>query len=214
MKILAIIGTNRRNGLVERLCKKVIDGASENGHECELINLFDFKIGNCIGCWKCVKNNECVLNDDFDKILEKFKEAKVIILGIPCYWSNVPGIVKTFFDRHTGPAMFKPVDGANFVNLKTTVKIKKIINALKNFGALPMYSQKRFWLISAMTYPFPKALISGDYKGLINAVKHYAHKLKCKSFNYLVFTDSLFRFIKNKEERYLRKAYIIGQNIK
>jgi len=211
MKVLAIVGTNRRNGLVERLCQSVLKGAEEKGHETEMINLYDYDIKACVGCWACASKGKCFLEDDFGRVYEKVEEADVILIGAPCFWGNVPGIVKTFFDRHTGYAMWMPENAPAFAQMKTSEKAKKIVKALKSFGGLPDVAGKTFWLIAAMTYPLPKALLSGDYGVFVHSVKIYAKKLKCKSFHKLVFTDSLFRFLKNKEERYLKKARRIGR---
>lgn len=43
-KIIAIIGTNRKNGRVSQVAQKIIDGARENNFKGELINLYDYKI--------------------------------------------------------------------------------------------------------------------------------------------------------------------------
>ena len=44
MKVLALVGTKRKNGLVSRLCEKILEGAEENGHQIELVNLYDYRL--------------------------------------------------------------------------------------------------------------------------------------------------------------------------
>lgn len=213
MKVLAILGTNRRNGLIQRLCDRLLQGANDRGHETETINLHDYDIKNCRGCWACAATSECVIADDFKTVFDKFLQADVIVLGIPCYWGNVPGIVKTFFDRHTGYAMFKPKNADKFQHMKTAEKVNAALNSLKNFGALDGIAGKTYWQISAMTFPFPISHISGDYRGLIAPVNIYAKKLKCKSLHRLVYTDSLLRLRKSKEEKFMQKALRIGKSL-
>ena len=101
-KITAIIGTHRKKGLVSSLAEKILDGAKQNGHLTELINLYDYNIGYCIGCWNCAKTGKCFQNDDFELIYNKMKESDIIIIGSPVYWGNISGIMKNFIDRHTG----------------------------------------------------------------------------------------------------------------
>ncbi|MCT4688890.1 flavodoxin family protein [Vallitalea sp.] len=68
----------------------------------------------CIGCWKCVEKEKCILKDDFEIIFNKLKDADVIIIGSPVYWGDVSSKMKTFFDRHTGYAMVKPKNAHEF----------------------------------------------------------------------------------------------------
>ena len=101
MKILAIIGTNRKKGNITKLCEKILEGANENGHQSELINLYDYKINYCRGCWACTSNGECSQKDDFNQVYNKVVDADVIIISSPVYWGNITAIMKNFFDRHT-----------------------------------------------------------------------------------------------------------------
>ncbi len=58
LRVLAVVGTSRKNGLVSRMCEKVLEGAADNGHETELINLYDYNIGWCTGCWACADTGQ------------------------------------------------------------------------------------------------------------------------------------------------------------
>ena len=172
VKILTIVGTHRRKGTIERLCDSLLIGAKEKGHDIEVINLYDYEIKNCIGCWACV-GNECFIEDDFSLVFSKVAYADIIVLGVPCYWGNVPGIVKTFMDRHTGHAVKKPKGADQFYNMPMKSKIPTAFKALRNLGPIEGIGGKKFILISAMTLPRPIARIKGDYGGLISAIKGY-----------------------------------------
>jgi len=212
MKILAIIGTHRRKGTVELLCSNLLMGAREKEHDTEIINLYDYEIKNCIGCWTCV-DSKCFIEDDFYLIFSKIVSADIIVLGAPCYWGNVPGIVKTFMDRHAGYAMQKPKGAEQFYDMPIKTKIPTALKALKNLGPIKGMSGKKFILVSAMTLPSPVARARGDYNGLISAIKGYTKKLKGSLAKKIIFTDSLFRFNAGKETRYLKKAYEIGKRL-
>jgi hypothetical protein len=212
MKILAIIGSPRKKGTVSRLAEKVIEGAKTEGHDTEIVNLYDFEIKPCIGDWACVHLGKCHINDDFEALYNKVLNADIIILGSPVYWANISGVMKNFFDRHTGHAMFKPPNAHNFYKLSKWNKIKTILRLMKKFGpADPIFKKKKYILITAATVPFKR--IMGEVSPVIKAMKKYVKKLKGKVIAKLIYTDTLFRFKKNKETKMLTKAYNIGRKL-
>ena len=76
MNVLAIIGTKRRNGLISTLANKILEGAKENGHTTNLINLYDYKLDYCLGCWSCERKGKCILKDDFNSIKKTISELE------------------------------------------------------------------------------------------------------------------------------------------
>src|SRR6056297_911039 len=144
MKILAIIATRRKNGLISKITSKVIEGAQSSGHETEIINLFDYKIEYCLGCWGCEKKGRCVINDDFNSIFEKVRDSNVLILASPTYWSNVSGIMKSFFDRQCGLAMSHS-EGKVLFGKRLPI----------GFGPKKKMQGKKMIFITACTTPFP-----------------------------------------------------------
>lgn len=213
MNVVAIVATNRRNGTVEKMCSQFLAGAHERGHETVHINLYDYNIEHCNGCWACVKTNKCILKDDFQKVFDQIKDADVVFIGAPCYWGNIPGILKTFFDRHTSCAMYKPPEAATFASMTLMQKIKSLKREMGKLGPPKTLSGKRFVLAIALTDPFPVSHISGDYPGTLKAMKTYVHNLKGKRLKVIRYTDTLFRFLKRKEEKILRKAYRAGLSL-
>ena len=210
-KILAIIGTHRKNGIVSTLAKNILKGARNNGCETELINLFDYNIEDCIGCWNCSKLGKCFKNDDFEPVFEKVKEAEIIILGSPVYWGNISGILKTFIDRHTGYAMYLPPDIDKAHELPTWKKMKVALRAMKNFGPRPDFRQKKFILIISATIPFKHFF--NDIKNTLKSLKIYIKKLNGTIIEKLIITDSLFKFRKNRIKRINEKAQMIREKL-
>jgi len=80
-KLFAIIGSQRKNGNSYLLAKTVLDLIEA---DYEIIQLADKKIEFCNLCEKCIKN-DCVLEDDFNQILEYMKKADGIIFAVPKY---------------------------------------------------------------------------------------------------------------------------------
>lgn len=213
MNILILLSTNRRQGTICNLCEQFRRGALENGHQVTTVNLYDYDIKACIGCWACVKTNTCIHQDDFVELFEKFEAADVIVLGAPCYWGNIPGILKTFFDRHTAYAMYKPIMAKAFSEMKTFEKIKLLKKEMSNFGPPEKLRGKGFIRITALTLPFPQAHLSGDLSTTLKAMKIYMKNLHGKSLGKLVYTDTLFKFRKNKESKMMNRAYQLGRKI-
>lgn len=54
MKRVAVLSASpRKNGNSDILCQQFIKGAQEAGHTCELITLYEKKIGFCRACYAC-----------------------------------------------------------------------------------------------------------------------------------------------------------------
>lgn len=213
MRILFVIGTNRRKGLLYRLCEAMSEGAKANGHEIELVNLYDYQIGPCRGCWACVEKGTCILQDDFNTVFDKVRSADVIVLAAPCYWGNVPGVMKNFFDRHTGYAMRKPKDVSRYAQMGLWEKVHTLMLLMRSFGSKPEMCGKKFIIITAMTVPFPVSHLSGDRSGVVRAMRTYVNNLKGRLVGKMIFSDSLFRFLRNKEKRFLQRAQRIGARL-
>ena len=99
MKILGIIGSPRKGGNTDTLVDEILRGARSKKAEIEKIYLDDLKIRPCNACGLCLANGKCVVEDDFQLIFQKIKEANGIILGSPIYCSTVTAQTKALIDR-------------------------------------------------------------------------------------------------------------------
>ncbi|MHB1043130.1 MAG: flavodoxin family protein [Eubacteriales bacterium] len=100
MKILAINGSHRRGKNTAVMLNIVLEEAAKEGAETELLELVDYNIKPCLSCNRCLKKDECSINDDdMVKIAKKMLAADGIVLGSPVYFSNVTGLMKNFMDR-------------------------------------------------------------------------------------------------------------------
>jgi len=98
MKILGISGSPRKNNAsgVYKLVETVLENT---GIEYELISLRGKKIGGCIACLGCVKDNVCKVKDDMTDLREKIVEADALVIGAPNYYSNVNAITHALLER-------------------------------------------------------------------------------------------------------------------
>jgi multimeric flavodoxin WrbA/putative sterol carrier protein len=102
MKIIAFNGSPRgARGNTEVILQAFLDGARDAGEDAEVIYLKDKTINHCIGCFTCwIKTpGVCVHKDDMPELLDKIKDADIIIGALPLYIYTVPGLFKDFLDR-------------------------------------------------------------------------------------------------------------------
>ena len=99
-KKVLIIGTSPRvHGNSNILAKSFADGAKEAGNDVEFITLAGKKIGFCAGCWGCSRTHRCVFHDDADMIVQKMKDADVVVFATPIYYYEMSGQMKVLLDR-------------------------------------------------------------------------------------------------------------------
>lgn len=68
-----------------------------------VINLSEQNITMCKGhlyCWTH-NNGKCVIDDDFEKIADKIKNADIIVWGFPVYSHTIPASLKILLERMT-----------------------------------------------------------------------------------------------------------------
>ena len=99
-KNILIISTSLRfNSNSDLLAQSFEKGALEAGHLVERVTLRDKTIQFCKGCLSCVKTQKCVIHDDVNEIVEKMKEANVLVFSTPIYYYEMCGQMKTLLDR-------------------------------------------------------------------------------------------------------------------
>jgi multimeric flavodoxin WrbA len=98
-KMLAVVGSPRRNGNTHILVSKIVEGAQARGANVDEIFLADLNIKECDGCHICWQGKECSKKDDMCEIYPKIIESDAIIFGTPIYWYGPTGLMKLFVDR-------------------------------------------------------------------------------------------------------------------
>lgn len=107
MKILALIGSYRKNGNTDRvihLMKEHLQSIAQQQTiplELETVYLGDIQLGNCRGCRICMDRGEdrCPVKDDLLDLKQKMKESHGLLVASPVYVDDVSGITKTWIDR-------------------------------------------------------------------------------------------------------------------
>jgi len=102
LKLLGICGSPRK-GNSEFLLKKALECSEKvtpNSLSMEIYNIRGKKFFPCIHCNKCIDTKgECVQNDDFQWLRDKWVDADIIIYSVPVYHMGLPGQLKCFIDR-------------------------------------------------------------------------------------------------------------------
>jgi multimeric flavodoxin WrbA len=114
LKILTINGSRRKNGNTRHLIDSILAPANSGDVDTECVFLGDYDIGACSGCEGCQSSWECVIEDDFARIVTKLDEADGIVLASPTYWYSVTSDMKRFIDRCYSLIRF-PVDRRGWI---------------------------------------------------------------------------------------------------
>lgn len=101
MKAVCLNGSARTTGSCSYILDTISKGLEESGCVTERINIGEINIEFCRGCKKCYENGFCVIKDDVYDTVRKLLSADLVIIASPSYWADVPGQLKTFFDRNT-----------------------------------------------------------------------------------------------------------------
>jgi multimeric flavodoxin WrbA len=107
MKVLALVGSQRKNGNTARIVRMVeacLQALADDNKVLigfEILYLGDFEIRPCSGCRACFDRGEaaCPLKDDSTFIFAKMANADALILASPVYVQDVSGLMKNLLDR-------------------------------------------------------------------------------------------------------------------
>jgi len=104
-KIVGIVGSYRKDRVIDTAVSEVLKGAEAHGAETSKIYLIDMHIEFCANCRKCAQEKDvgnrakCVHNDDMEDILSRVDSADALVLGSPVNFFNVTAVTKRFIER-------------------------------------------------------------------------------------------------------------------
>ncbi|HWR40350.1 MAG TPA: flavodoxin family protein [Patescibacteria group bacterium] len=99
MKVIALVGSPRKNGNTDTLLQKALEGAKAQGAATEIFYLNELNIRGCQACYGCKKTGKCVVSDDLVKVFAAIDEADGVILGSPIYFGRFTAQSALFLDR-------------------------------------------------------------------------------------------------------------------
>jgi NAD(P)H-dependent FMN reductase len=106
-RVVAVVGSYRKGGIVDTAVQAILQGAREKGAETQTIYLTDRHLEFCHNCRRCTQapgpqRGQCVQEDDLQPILEEIERADAIVLGSPVNYWNVTAIFRQFMERLLG----------------------------------------------------------------------------------------------------------------
>ena len=111
MMILGLSCSPRDAGNTSILLQHALDGAQEEGAETEFFSVFGKDIQPCDGCWVCLREGRCHIEDDMQSLSEKMLAADGIIFGTPVYIYSMTGQAKVIMDRTSHLRLANKVGG-------------------------------------------------------------------------------------------------------
>lgn len=102
-RILAINASPRgKSGNTDRLLRSFLQGAAGTNATVETVYLRSTKIHHCSGCLTCWTTTPgmCAHKDDMPALLEKIRQAEILVYAVPLYAYSVTGLMKNYLDRN------------------------------------------------------------------------------------------------------------------
>ena len=104
MNIIIISGSKDREGKTAQAIEAIRKGIIKTGSDSECIYLTEHKLEKCRQCnpdgWGiCRSEHRCIIEDDFDSIVEKIKAADAVVFATPVYFSDLSESMRGFLDR-------------------------------------------------------------------------------------------------------------------
>ena len=182
-KLIAFVGSTRKNGNIDTVVKEVIRGATENQIETKIYYLNDMTIKPCQACMYCrqPEHEHCVIKDDLRAIYAEIKDADYLILSSPVYIHQMSGLLKNLLDR------FYP---------------------LTNEKHKPRFGIKKTIFIYSQAAPIP--LIFDRY---FRYTEKSLKAMGIKPIKRITVLGAFTKDAIHKKKRLLNKAYNIGKNL-
>jgi multimeric flavodoxin WrbA len=96
VQIVGISGSPIKNSNTDRLIQHVL---KSSGLQTEFVKLSTIKVGPCIACLGCTKDNICKVKDDFQELAEKVKSAGAVVVGGYPPYGSIDAFTKAFLER-------------------------------------------------------------------------------------------------------------------
>jgi multimeric flavodoxin WrbA len=104
MKAIMVCGSRSPNGQTATAAGAVMRGLAAKGCAGEAVFLPALGMERCRQCddsgWGlCRKEGRCVIADDFAALVEKIRQADVVVVATPVYFSDLSESLRAFSDR-------------------------------------------------------------------------------------------------------------------
>lgn len=98
-KVVAFIGSPRKNGNTASLVLEAVRGAEAAGAQASVHYLNSMNIKPCQSCFYCRSEDTCIIEDEMKAVYPELQKADAVIIGSPVYMFQVAAQTKILFDR-------------------------------------------------------------------------------------------------------------------
>lgn len=142
MKVLIINGSPNIHGCTDRALREVESVLTEQGIECQRVNVGNKDVRGCIACRTCRKTNKCIFDDLVNETAPIFAECDGILIGSPTYYAGCNGQLLAFLDR-----LFYSTMGA----FDKTMKVGAAVISSRRAGSTSAFDEiNKYFTISSM----------------------------------------------------------------
>jgi multimeric flavodoxin WrbA len=99
MKVIAFLGSPRKDGNTELLLNETIKGIKVFGSAVQVFNLNIMKIAPCQDCGGCNETGICIVEDEMSQIYNAIRTADRFILASPVFFFGLSAQAKIMIDR-------------------------------------------------------------------------------------------------------------------
>jgi multimeric flavodoxin WrbA len=103
MDVLVFHSSPNKDGLTEECAEAAAEGIRSSGATAEIVYLNDAGIGLCQACGRgwgtCLQEHYCQVEDGFQAVHEKTKQADGYVIVNPVYYGQLSESAKAYFDR-------------------------------------------------------------------------------------------------------------------
>ena len=157
MKILALSCSPREAGNTEIVLEEALSGAQQEGAETELFSVSGKTMQPCDGCWTCLREGACHMDDDMRVLGEKMVESDGIIFGTPVYVYSMTGQAKLIMDR------------MSFLNLSN--KVGGVVVVAGSLGSIDPIKDLYFNMVIKKMLPANLVAVYANHKGDVRDLK-------------------------------------------
>ncbi|MFK8068576.1 MAG: flavodoxin family protein [Gammaproteobacteria bacterium] len=106
-KIIGIVGSYRKEGMIDSAVSEILNEAENQGAEIKKIYLSDLHIDFCTNCRTCMQppglqRGACVLEDDMETLLAEIEQTEYLVIGAPININNLNALTRKFIERCIG----------------------------------------------------------------------------------------------------------------
>lgn len=127
--IIGINASPRKDQNSAKVLNAALEGAATVGMDTRLVHLTEMSFSGCKSCFACKRLGgssfgRCALQDDLQPLLSEIidnKRVEGILLAMPIYFGDVPGMARNFMERLWFPGLLYDADGR--ISYSKSVKV-------------------------------------------------------------------------------------------